>query len=132
VDIHANVNERYEEPSCEAFQFAATADRINTREDHIDIAKLGSDFSPICPTFDGLCGGIHGLNDAFCDIYFGSTEPDVFHGGTNEPVEVRVIDEIGIDDQEIAQPDMGQLLRDVGAAAPQTNESGSGTAQHDL
>ena len=95
--IHANVNERYEEPSCEAFQLAATADRINTREDDIDIAKLGGDLSPIRPTLDDLGGGVHGLDDALCDIYFGSAQLDVFHGGTDKPVEVRVFDEVWVD-----------------------------------
>ena len=66
------------------------------------------------------------------DIYFGGTEPDIFHGGTDKPVEVRVFDEVWVDGQEAAQSDMGQLLRDVGATAPQTHESGSGATQHDL
>jgi hypothetical protein len=132
VDIHANVNERYEEPSCEAFEFAATADRINTRKDDIDIAKLRSDLSPIRATLDDLGGGIHGLNDTFCDIYFGNAQFDVFHGGTDKPIEVRVFDEVGVDGQEATQSDMGQLLRDVGTTSTYPHESRFGTAQHDL
>jgi hypothetical protein len=117
VHIHANVNERYEEPPCEGFQFAATAEGINTRKDNIDIAKLGSGLSPIRPTLDDLGGWIHGLNDTFCDIYLGNAQFDVFHGGTDKPIEVRVFDEVGVDGQEATQSDMGQLLRDVRTTA---------------
>jgi hypothetical protein len=130
MHIHTLIDKLDQKAPAKRVQFVLRADRIQSGDNDIAQFQGVSGGLPVRP--DGMDMGTRtdAQDKTLGDFNLVGFTRYIDPGPAYQPIQIGILDDVGIDQHKRANADMGQLLSDMGTAAAQPNDADGRVCQY--